>query len=145
MPRNPLAPFSERAYAVLRIVAGLLFAFHGAQKLFGLLTGNPPPPLASQMGIGGVLELVCGTLIAIGFLTPVAAFIASGEMAVAYIQFHWKFQFDAKFFPTQQGGNGGELALLYCFLWLFVACRGAGPWSVDGLLMRRPSAPPPPA
>lgn len=122
-----LDPRVEYAYALLRIVSGLMFAFHGVQKLFGVLT-TFEPPVGSQLWIGGVIELVCGTLIALGAFTRWAAFLASGTMAVAYLQFHWKLQVDDKFFPTI---NQGELALLYAFLFLFLACRGSGIWSVD--------------
>lgn len=123
-----LSKHEGKAYAVLRIVSGLLFSFHGMQKIFGILATHPQPAVGSQMWIGGVLELVGGILIAIGLLTVIAAFICSGMMAVAYIQFHWQFAFDSKFFPVV---NQGEMALLYCFLFLFVACRGPGMWSVD--------------
>ncbi len=123
-----LAPRTEAAYALLRVVAGLLFAVHGAQKLFGVLGGSAQPAL-SQLWFGAVIELACGLLIAAGFLTSWAAFLASGTMAVAYTQFHWKLAFGAGFFPAV---NKGELALLYAFLFLFVACRGGGPFSVDG-------------
>jgi putative oxidoreductase len=129
-----LAPFTEPVYAALRIVAGLMFAFHGVQKIFGILTENQPP-VGSQLWIGGVIELVAGLMIAVGLFTSVAAFLASGTMAVAYLQFHWKFAFGAEFFPTI---NRGELALLYAFLFLFFACRGAGLASVDG--MRNPQS-----
>jgi putative oxidoreductase len=122
-----LAPHAERAYALLRIVSGAMFTFHGVQKVFGVLM-NDPPPVGSQLWIGGVIELVCGIAIALGFYTRLAAFLASGTMAVAYTQFHWKLQFDAAFFP---GVNKGELALLYCFVFLFIACKGAGVWSVE--------------
>jgi putative oxidoreductase len=118
-----LGRFAPQCYALLRIVAGLLFACHGAQKLFGVL-GGPQMALASQMGLAGVIEFVGGLLIAVGFLTGFAAFIASGEMAFAYFQAH-----------TPRGPwpirNGGELAVLYCFLFLYIACRGAGAWGVD--------------
>ena len=117
----------EYAYAILRIVAGLFFALHGAQKLFHWWL--PPGEMAPQMYIGGVIELVCGLMIALGFATAYAAFLASGTMAVAYIQFHWKFAFDKNFLPYN---NDGEEALLYAFVWLFIACKGAGIWSVDG-------------
>src|SRR5690242_1241414 len=80
---------AENAYALLRIVAGLAFAFHGAQKLFGIATPFQPP-VGSQVWIGGLIELVTGLGMAAGFLTPYMAFLASGTMAVAYIQFHWK-------------------------------------------------------
>ena len=123
-----LAPRTEAAYALLRVVSGLLFAFHGMQKLFGVLS-DFRAPFGSQMWIGAVIELVCGLAIAAGLLTTWAAFLASGEMAVAYAQFHWKLAFGAGFFPAV---NKGELALVYALLFLFVACRGGGAFSVDG-------------
>lgn len=82
------------------------------------------------MWIGGVIELVAGTLIAVGFLTVWAAFIASGMLAVAYVQFHWKFAFDSAFFP---GVNKGELAIVYAFLFLYIASKGSGIASLDGV------------
>jgi putative oxidoreductase len=123
-----LEPRTEVAYAALRIVSGLLFAFHGMQKIFGVLTENQPP-VGSQLWIGGLIELVAGLMIAVGVMTVWAAFLSSGTMAVAYVQFHWKGAFDSNFFP---GINRGELALVYAFLFLFIACRGAGIASVDG-------------
>ena len=128
MPTRFLAPMTEPVYAALRIVSGLMFAFHGLQKIFGVLTENQPP-VGSQIWIGGVIELVAGVLIAIGLFTAWSAFLASGTMAVAYAQFHWKFAFGADFFPTI---NRGELAVVYAFLFLFIACRGAGLASLDG-------------
>lgn len=123
-----LAPRTEAVYAAMRIVVGLLFAFHGMQKIFGVLT-EFQPPVGSQLWIGGLIELVGGLMIAVGFLTVWAAFISSGTMAVAYIQFHWKGAFDSNFFPTL---NKGELALVYAFVFLFIACKGAGSASIDG-------------
>jgi len=123
-----LARFEERAYALMRIVAGLMFAFHGPQILFGILSSMPKAPFGSQIWIGGVIELVCGLLIMAGFQTRWAAFLASGTMAVAYFQFHWKFQWGANFFPAV---NQGELALLYSFVFLYIACRGGGVWCLD--------------
>ena len=125
-----LNPLTEPVYAALRIVAGLLFAFHGLQKVFGVLS-EFQPPVGSQLWIGGVIEIVAGFMIALGFLTVWAAFLASGTMAVAYAQFHWKFAFNSAFFPAI---NEGELAVVYAFLFLFIACRGAGSWSVDDRL-----------
>jgi putative oxidoreductase len=113
-------------------MTGLMFTFHGVQKILGVLTDSQPP-VGSQLWIGGIIELLCGPLVATGALTTYAAFLASGTMAVAYTQFHWKLAFDAQFFPV---ANHGELALVYAFLLLFIACRGAGPWSVDGALRR---------
>lgn len=103
-------------YGLLRIVAGVLFAFHGAQKLFGMFGGRQVA-LVSQFGLAGGIELVCGLLIAIGLLTSLAAFLASGEMAAAYFIAHYP----QGPIPIQ---NGGELALLYCFLFLYIASRG---------------------
>lgn len=122
-----LTLFAEHAYALLRVVAGAMFTFHGVQKVFGVLT-DKQPPVGSQLWIGGVLELVLGAAIALGFATRLAAFVASGMMAVAYFQYHWKFELDARFFPTV---NGGELAVLYCFVFLYIACKGSGLCSVD--------------
>ena len=127
MPARVLTRYSEAAYAALRIVSGLAFAFHGVQKVLGVLTDHQPA-LGSQLWIGGVIELVCGFAIALGAFTHWAAFLASGTMAVAYIQFHWQFAFDSKFFPAI---NKGELALVYAFLFLFIATRGAGALSID--------------
>jgi putative oxidoreductase len=122
-----LGPRTETVYAAMRIIVGLLFAFHGIQKIFGVLT-EFQPSVGSQLWIGGLIELVAGFLIAFGFLTVWAAFLASGTMAVAYLQYHWKFAFNASFFPTV---NKGELALVYAFLFLYIACRGAGTASID--------------
>ena len=127
MPSRLLKPMTEPVYAALRIVAGLMFSVHGMQKLFGVLTDNQPP-VGSQLWIGGVIELVCGLLIAFGLFTVWAAFLASGQMAVAYLQFHWKLALGAEFFPVV---NRGELALLYCFVFLYIACRGPGLASLD--------------
>jgi putative oxidoreductase len=122
-----LAPRTDAVYAAMRIVVGLLFAFHGMQKLFGVLSEHQPA-VGSQLWIGGIIELVAGLLIALGFFTVWAAFLASGTMAVAYVQFHWKFSFGSDFFPTI---NRGELALVYAFVFLYIACRGAGIASID--------------
>ena len=125
-----LGKYSPYFYAVLRIVAGLMFAMHGSQKLLGWPAGQGRPPLASQMGIAGVIELVGGLMIALGLFASIAAFIASGEMAFAYFTVH------------APGGplpllNRGELAVLYCFLFLYIAAHGSGVWSVDALIGKR--------
>ncbi len=122
-----LAKYADQAYALMRIIAGFMFSFHGAQKILGVLSSFQPP-MGSQLWFGGVIELIGGIAIMLGFGTRVAAFICSGEMAVAYFQFHWKFQFGPQFFPTV---NKGELAVLYCFVFLFIATRGGGKWSLD--------------
>ena len=124
-----LGPYQELIYAVMRFVAGFLLSFHGFQKVFGAF-GHGPFPLVSQIGVGGVIELFGGILIAIGLFTSCAAFVASGTMAVAYFQFH------------QPGGllpivNDGELAVVYCFTFLYIAAHGSGEWSVAALLKRR--------
>jgi len=121
-----LAPQRDRAYLALRVVSGALFAVHGAQKMFGVLGGHVPE-VGTQIWIGGVIELVAGLAIALGVGTRLAAFLASGTMAVAYMQFHWEFRFDENVFPVV---NGGELAVVYCFLFLYIACRGSGKASV---------------
>lgn len=122
-----LDKYTDTVYAALRIVSGAIFSIHGVQKIFGLLTDQTPPVL-SQLWIGGLIELVAGILIVVGFRTRIAAFIASGTMAVAYFQFHWKFRFDENFFPAV---NGGDAAILYCFVFLYIACKGAGILSLD--------------
>ena len=138
MLKKLLAPLSEGTYAALRMVSGATFALHGAQKILGVLTDKPGPEVGSQIWVGGIIELAGGALIALGFLTPWAAFLASGTMAVAYIQFHWKLKFDSGFFPVV---NKGEPALLYCFLFLFIACRGSGQAAIDNLLRKKPHQP----
>jgi len=120
-----LGPYQEQIYAIVRFVSGFLFAFHGAQKLFGLYwpADAPPMELNAMMTIGGVIELGGGILIAIGLLTSWAAFLASGMMAVAYFMAHQP----NGMWPIQ---NGGELAAIYSFLFLYVAAKGSGKWSV---------------
>jgi putative oxidoreductase len=117
-----LARYEPYAYALLRIVAGLLFACHGLQKLTGAFGGNQVA-LMSQFGLAGVIELFGGLLVAIGLFTTPVAFICSGEMAVAYFQVH----FPRAFWPIQ---NGGEPAALYCFIFLFISTHGPGRWSM---------------
>jgi putative oxidoreductase len=125
-----LGKYSPQLYALLRIVAGLLFAMHGSQKLFGVPGENPPVELASIMGLAGIIEFVGGLLIALGLFASIAAFIASGQMAVAYFMAH-----------SPKGSlpilNQGELAVLFCFLFLYIAAQGSGIWSVDAARRRR--------
>lgn len=125
---NKLAKYENQAYALLRIIAGFMFLFHGLQKIFGVLSEYPVPAFGSQAWVGGVIELAAGFLVMLGFQTRLAAFLASGTMAVAYFQFHWKFQMNSQFFPAV---NQGELAALYSFVFLLIACRGAGMWGLD--------------
>jgi putative oxidoreductase len=110
-------------YAILRIVSGLLFAVHGAQKLFGVLGGSGPVTLTSQMGVAGIIEFVGGLCIALGLFTSVWAFLASGQMAVAYFTAH----LPRGFWPVQ---NGGEPAVLFCFVFLYIASMGTGKWGL---------------
>jgi putative oxidoreductase len=127
-----LGKYSQLLYAVMRIVVGLLFACHGAQKLFGVLGGHSM--LSDPMMLAaGIIEFAGGGLVLLGLWTATAAFIASGEMAVAYFTTHAS----AGFWPIM---NRGELAVLYCFVFLFVASRGSGTLSVDALVRRKPRA-----
>jgi putative oxidoreductase len=119
-----LGRYSNVFYALLRIVAGVLFACHGAQKLFGVLGGQKQEGL---LQVAGVIELVCGILIAVGLFTSIVAFIACGEMAVAYFKAH----FPGGFWPIM---NKGEMAVLFCFLFLYIASRGSGILSIDWLI-----------
>ena len=124
-----LGRFAPQIFAVTRIVAGVLFACHGAQKLlpvFGGPMANRPP----LMTLAGTIELGAGTLIALGLFASYAAFVASGQMAAAYFMSHLK----AGFWPIQ---NHGDLAIMFCFFFLFVAAHGPGPWSLDGLRKKR--------
>lgn len=122
--------FAPPAYALLRIMAGLMFAMHGSQKLLGWPASNMHPPIASLAGVGGIIELVCGLLIAVGLFANWAAFLASGEMAVAFFKAHFSV---ADWNPVT---NKGESAVLYCFLFLFVWAYGSGIWSIDSALRR---------
>jgi putative oxidoreductase len=122
-----LEKYADHAYALLRIMAGFMFSFHGAQKILGVLS-EFQPPAGSQLWFGGIIELLGGLAVMLGFTTRAAAFLCTGEMAVAYFQFHWKFQIGPKFFPAI---NKGELAALYCFVFLYIACRGGVKWSLD--------------
>jgi putative oxidoreductase len=122
-----LEKYTDYAYALMRIVAGFMLMFHGAQKILGVLTESQPP-VWSQLWFGGLIELVGGLAVMLGFQTRVAAFLCSGMMAVAYFQFHWKFQIGPNIFPAL---NKGELAVLFCFVFLFIACRGGVKWCLD--------------
>jgi putative oxidoreductase len=112
---------------VLRIVTGLIFLLHGTQKLLGFPA--PPergmPELLSLSGIGGIMELIGGLLIVLGFLTRPVAFLLAGEMAVAY----WMFHAPRSLYPVL---NGGDASILYCFVFLLIFFAGPGAWSVDG-------------
>jgi putative oxidoreductase len=122
-----LEKYADYAYALLRIMAGFMLSFHGAQKILGVLS-EFQPPVGSQLWIGGIIELLGGLAVMLGFQARIAAFLCSGMMAVAYFQFHWKFQIGPNLFPAI---NKGELAALYCFVFLYIACRGGVKWSLD--------------
>jgi putative oxidoreductase len=124
------------ALAVLRVVSGVLFFSHGAQKLFGWFGGMGPgggtANAMSVMGAAGIIEVVAGVCIALGLLTRPVAFVASGEMAAAYFWSHVRSSNSLWWWE-----NRGELAILYCFLWLYFSAAGAGPISVDRLRGKR--------
>ena len=125
-----LARYSEPFFALLRIVVGLLFAMHGAQKLFGLW-GIPSMVHVPLMLTAALIELIGGSLVLVGLFTEIAAFVCSGEMAVAYFIGHFG---KGGFWPIQ---NKGEPAVLFCFLFLFIAAHGAGRWSLDATMRGR--------
>ena len=115
---------SATIYAITRIVVGFLFTIHGVEKMFGVISLDEPVALLSLRGVAGVIELVAGALICLGLKTSWAAFISSGQMAVAYFYAH---QPQAFWFRE----NGGELSILYCFIFLYFAAKGSGILSLD--------------
>jgi putative oxidoreductase len=117
------------AYAAMRIVTGLLFLFHGLQKVFGT-HGGQMQAIGSLPWIAGVIEITGGILVMVGLFTALAAFICSGEMAAAYFMAH----FPKGFWPIQ---NQGELAALYCFVFLYIASRDGGPLSLDRIIRKK--------
>src|SRR4051794_640761 len=124
----------QATYFLLRVVAGWLFLQSGSVILFGWFGGMPggaSPPLMSQIGIGGVLELVGGLAILLGLFTRPVAFVLSGEMAVAY----WQFHAPHGAWPVL---NHGESSVLFCFIFLYMAAQGSGDWSLDALIKRKP-------
>ena len=122
---NSLTVNAPKMLSVLRIMAGLLLLAHGTQKFFGFPPSpRPAPELFSMLGAAGVIEIVCGVLITIGLFTRPAAFLASGFAAFAYFIGH----FPRGFFPA---ANGGDAAVLYCFIFLYLVFAGPGPWSLD--------------
>ncbi|MGB0435451.1 MAG: DoxX family protein [Mycobacterium sp.] len=128
-----LARCSSPMLSVFRIVFGLLFTLHGTMKVFGWPLGEAVPVLNWPFWWAGLIEVVIGILITVGFLTRIAALIGAGQMAVAYFWRHtdWFGGEPASFWPFSNGGNGGEMAILYCFAFLLLAAMGAGAWSVD--------------
>lgn len=122
-----LGKYSPYIYALLRIIAGFLVLWHGAQKLLGYPTPKQAMPLSGLMAVAGTIELIGGLMIMLGLFAGIAAFLASGMMAVAYFMAHAP----GGFLPLV---NGGELAVLYCFVFLYIAARGSGALSIDSLI-----------
>ena len=125
-----LTAYRPQALAILRIITALLFMAHGTAKLLGFPDTGMSPPLFSLFGLAGVLELVGGLLLVIGLFTRPVAFILSGEMAFAY----WMSHAPRNVFPILNGGDG---AILYCFLFLYIAFAGGGAWSLDRLIWKK--------
>jgi len=123
------AKYTPQMLSILRIVAAAIFIAHGTQKLFGFPAPPPSgmPPLMSIYGAAALLEVILGPLLLVGLFTRWMAFILSGEMAVAY----WMSHAPRNFWPLL---NGGDAAILYCFVFLFIACAGGGAWSLDRAL-----------
>ncbi len=128
-----LKPHIEKIYALLRMVAGFMFMLHGMQKVFGLFGGMPPNAPAFVVYGAGTIELVFGLLIAIGLFAAPAAFLCSGTMAFAFFLGH-VVPAKGNILPIM---NKGELAALYCWLFLFIAAKGAGIWSIDATRRNR--------
>ena len=132
---NSLNRFTDSVYSLMRLIVGLMFASHGGQLVLGMFGGMPGSnnPLSQT---GGWIQLIGGFLIAFGLLTRISAFICSGEMAVAYFMFHVASATTpmAKFFPI---ANKGELAVFYCWVFLFICFYGPGRWSLDALIPNR--------
>ena len=129
---NQVNGWSSRALAALRIVSGLLFLAHGVVKVFGFPAGAEPgqQELLSLFGIGGMIELITGLLLILGLFTRPAAFIAAGQMAVAY----WMFHVPSSPYPAV---NGGDAAILFCFVFLYIFTAGPGAWSIDNRTAKR--------
>lgn len=129
------ATWGPRMLAVLRIVTALIFLEHGTQKILGFPPPTGPmPPVFSLLWFGGMLEMIGGLLLLVGFLTRPVAFVLAGEMAVAY----WMVHAPQNFYPAL---NGGDAAILYCFVFLYLAVVGPGAWSIDTARRRSGAAP----
>lgn len=130
---NSLNRFVDPVYCIMRLISGLMFACHGGQKILSFPPGGHGMPADALGMLGAWIELACGFLIAFGLLTRIAAFIASGEMAVAYFMVHSKMGF----FPVQ---NHGESAIFYCWIFLFAFFYGPGRWSIDAMIRKGKTA-----
>jgi len=130
---NSLNRFADPFYCIMRLVVGLMFACHGLDKIFGTFSPKAEalPPL---MVVGGWVEIVCGFLVAFGLLTRLAAFVASGEMAVAFFMMQGLIPYL----------NKGELAVVYCFVFFYIFLRGSGGWSIDAMMGKGKAAAPTP-
>lgn len=142
---NSLNRYADPVFCIMRLIVGLMLACHGLQLVFGMFGGMPgSDKMITQ--VGGWIQLVGGFLIAFGLLTRLAAFISSGMMAVAYFMFHVANAATpmAKFFPISSAGpqfsNKGELAVFYCWVFLFIVFYGAGRWSIDAMLRKGSTA-----
>jgi putative oxidoreductase len=142
---DSLNRFADPFYCLTRLIVGLMFASHGGQLVLGMFGGMPGSD-KMMMQVGGWIQLVGGLLIAFGLFTRLAAFICSGEMAVAYFMIHVANAQTpmAKFFPISSAGlqvsNKGELAIFYCWFFLFVFFYGPGRWSLDAIFCRKSAA-----
>lgn len=125
-----MASYNSQGYALMRMIVGFLFLWHGVQKLFNFPPGMPEGVPAYIIYGAGPIELICGILVMIGLFTRYAAFLASGLMAAAY----WMAHGTKALLPIQ---NNGELAVLYCFVFLFISSQGGGIWSIDAAQQRR--------
>ena len=121
-----------QVYALMRIVTGFLFLWHGMQKCFGWPEAMPPGAPALIVWTAGPIELVGGLLVMIGLFTRPAAFLSSGLMACAYWMAHGFSKLDHGVVGLLPSVNGGEPAAIYCFVFLYICARGAGPWSLEG-------------
>ncbi|HEX4138167.1 MAG TPA: DoxX family protein [Bryobacteraceae bacterium] len=127
-----LTRYESRLRSVARVMIGFTFSLHGWQKLFGAFggLGGTTPPLSSMLGAAGAIETIGGALIILGLFTRPVAFLLAGEMAIGYFRTHAP----RGFWPIK---NGGELAVFYCFFYLWLSSAGAGQWSLDRLLGRK--------
>jgi putative oxidoreductase len=133
MPTAFLDRWAPHALSILRIIAALLMWQHGLQKIFGLLAASPPrpgPAMFTLIWFAGMIEVICSPLLAVGLFTRATAFILSGEMAFAY----WMSHAPRNIYPLL---NNGELAIMFCFVFLYIFFAGGGVWSVDNILHRK--------